>query len=279
MPRFFQKLASDKRALISIVFLLILFLAALAAPLFTRDPVEQNLFATLRPPLYTTDKGAVYLFGTDQLGRDLFARLLYGARISLLVGFSAVLLAAALGTTLGLMAGYFGGTMDAVITGMTETILALPFIVLAIAIIGALGSSLTVVILTLGLTAWVTFAKLVRGKVFELRQEDYVQAALALGGSNRRAMFRHILPNVLPLILVDGTLQLGILILAEAGLSFLGLGVQPPTPTWGGILSEGQVFVTVAWWIPTLPGILLLVTILSINFLGDFLRDLLAREV
>lgn len=276
--RVFENLLRQPRALISAVFLLLVVLAALGAPLLARDPYAQDLFATLKPPLFANDVGETYLFGTDQLGRDLFARLLYGARVSLMIGGGAVLIAAVIGTSLGLLAGYFGGVVDAVITGVTETILTLPFIILAIAVIAALGSSPLIVVLTLGLTAWVSFAKLVRGKVFELKDEDYVQAALALGSSSGRAMFRHILPNIMPLVIVDGTLQLGTLILAEAGLSFLGLGIQPPTPTWGGILSEGQTFVAVAWWIPTLPGVLLLLTILSVNFLGDFFRDVLARE-
>ena len=277
MRRFFEGLVKDKRALLAAGFLAFVVLAALAAPLYPHGPLEQDLFATLKPPLFVSDAGRLHLLGTDQLGRDLLARLLYGARVSLLIGGSAVLIAALLGTSLGLVAGYFGGGVDAVITGLTETVLALPFIILAIAVIAALGSSPLVVVLTLGLTAWVSFAKLVRGKVFELRHEEYVLSALALGGSDARAMFRHVLPNVMPLVIVDGTLQLGTLILAEAGLSFLGLGIQPPTPTWGGILSEGQTFVAVAWWLPTLPGVLLLATVLSINFLGDFLRDALAR--
>ena len=271
-----RNLRKQPRALISVIFLSVVILATITSPLYTTSPFTQDLFATLKPPLFSGDDGQLFLLGTDQLGRDLLARLLYGARISLLIGVSAVLIAASIGTVLGLIAGYFGGVIDAVITAITETILTLPFIILAIAIIAALGSNITIVILTLGLTGWVSFAKLIRSKVFELRQEEYVQAALALGGSHTRAMFKHILPNVAPLLIVDGTLQLGALILAEAGLSFLGLGIQPPTPTWGGILSEGQIYVAVAWWLPTFPGLLLLLTILSINFLGDYLRDNLA---
>lgn len=278
MTTFLARLRQDKRALCSVSFLLLLVLGVILGGLFAPDPFEQNLFATLKPPLFRSETGQLHLLGTDQLGRDLFARVLFGARMSLGIGVSAVLIAAALGTTLGLVAGYFGGFVDSLVTGLTETVLTLPFIVLAIAIIGALGSSSTVVVLSLGLTAWVSFAKLVRGKVFELRNEEYVLSAMALGASSQRTLFRHIFPNVLPLVVVDATLQLGALILAEAGLSFLGLGIQPPTPTWGGILSEGQVFVAVAWWIPTFPGLFLLLTALSVNFLGDFSRDLLSRE-
>ena len=176
-----RNLAKQPRALASTIFLVIIGVAALGAPLFVRDPYTQDLFATLKPPLFENDAGETYLFGTDQLGRDLFARLLYGARVSLMIGGSAVLIAAAVGTSLGLLAGYYGGVVDTVITGVTETILTLPFIILAIAIIAALGSSPLVVVLTLGLTAWVSFAKLVRAKVFELKDENYVLAAPRLG--------------------------------------------------------------------------------------------------
>jgi peptide/nickel transport system permease protein len=258
--------------------LLLVAAAALLAPLYPLEPNRQNLMATLQPPFSVDPAGVLHPLGTDQLGRDLLARVLHGARTSMAIGLSALALAAALGTLLGLLAGYYGGMIDAVVTAVTETLMALPFILLAIAVIAALGASVQVLILTLGLTGWVSFAKLVRGRVFELRDEAYVQAAVALGAPDRRLLARHMLPNLAPLLIVDGTLQLGTLILAEAGLSFLGLGVQPPTPSWGGILAEGQVFVAAAWWIATWPGVALLLTVLSINFLGDALRDVLSPE-
>lgn len=273
-----RRLLRRPRALASAIFLLLVAAAALLAPLYPIDPTEQNLMATLQAPMSVDPNGVTHPLGTDQLGRDLLARVLHGARTSLAIGLSALTIAAALGTLLGLLAGYYGGLIDAVVTAVTETLMSLPFILLAIAVIAALGASLQVLILTLGLTGWVSFAKLVRGRVFELRDEAYVQAALALGAHDRRLLGRHVLPNVAPLLIVDGTLQLGTLILAEAGLSFLGLGVQPPTPSWGGILAEGQVFIAAAWWIATLPGAALLLTVLSINFLGDALRDVLSPE-
>lgn len=252
----------------------IIILGALVAPLWPQAPNAQNLFATLKPPGFIY-KGSQYVLGTDQLGRDVVSRLLHGARVSLTVGLSAVGLASVLGTSLGIAAGYLRGWVDNLITALTETLLTLPFIIFAIAIIAALGSSLTVVILTLGLTSWVSFAKLTRARVIELRHEDYILASKALGSSETRIMTRHILPNVFPLVIVDASLQLGTLMLAEAGLSFLGLGIQPPTPTWGSMLAESQVFVQVAWWLPTFPGLLLLLTVLAINNLGDSLRDAL----
>jgi peptide/nickel transport system permease protein len=254
--------------------LVVIALGALFAPLWPHEPQAQNLFATLKPPGFVYED-AHYVLGTDQLGRDVVSRLLHGARVSLTVGLTAVGLASVLGTSLGIAAGYLRGWVDSLITALTETLLTLPFIIFAIAIIAALGSSLTVVILTLGLTSWVSFAKLTRARVIELRHEDYILASKALGSSETRIMTRHILPNVFPLVIVDASLQLGTLMLAEAGLGFLGLGIQPPTPTWGSMLAESQVFVQVAWWLPTFPGLLLLITVLAINNLGDSLRDAL----
>jgi peptide/nickel transport system permease protein len=257
----------------ALAVLLPLVLAALLAPLYPREPTRQDLRATLAPPGTVTEAGVVYPLGTDELGRDLAARLLHGLRASLAVGAAALAIALAVGTLLGLLAGYFGGWVDAVVTGVTETLMTLPFILLAIAVIAAVGASTPVLILTLGLTGWVSFAKLVRAKTFELRGEDFVQAAHALGVGTPGTLARHVLPNVAPLLLVDGTLQFGALVLAEAGLSFLGLGVPPPAPTLGGILAGGQVFLAVAWWISTLPGLVLLALVLAINVLGDTLRD------
>ena len=268
-----RDLVRTPTALFSFVLLALIALVAITYPLwYPISPLAQNLLGSLSPPMTETSTG-MHLLGTDQLGRDLMARVLLGARISLLVGGVALLISLVFGTLVGLLAGYFGGWVFFNDTATTETVMALPFIVLAIAVIGALGSSTTVVILTLGLTSWVGYAKLVRARVLELREEDYVVAAFALGQRTDRVLWRHVLPNALPLIIVESTLLLGTLILAEAGLSFLGLGIQPPTPTWGGILSEGQMYVAVAPWIAVFPGVFLLLTVLATNFLGDFLRD------
>ncbi len=271
--RTLQRWWRNPRTKAALVVLVPVLAAALLAPLYPVSPTAQDLRATLAPPGTTSASGAFYLLGTDELGRDLTARLLHGLRASVLVGAAALSIAVVVGTTLGLLAGWFGGAVDSVVTGATETLMTLPFILLAIAVIGALGASTTVLILTLGLTGWVSFAKLVRAKTFELRNEEFVQAAHALGVRTPGKLVRHVLPNVAPLMLVDGTLQFGALVLAEAGLSFLGLGVPPPTPTLGGILAGGQVFLAVAWWIATLPGLTLLVLVLAINVLGDTLRD------
>ncbi|MEX2501584.1 MAG: ABC transporter permease [Trueperaceae bacterium] len=264
---------ANPRSKVALLVLLPVLAAALLAPLYPVSPTAQDLRTTLAPPGTTSATGALYLLGTDELGRDLTARLLHGLRASVTVGATALALALLVGTTLGLLAGWFGGWIDAVVTGATETLMTLPFILLAIAVIGAVGASTQVLILTLGLTGWVSFAKLVRAKTFELRDEEFVQAAHALGVRTPGTLLRHVLPNVAPWLLVDGTLQFGALVLAEAGLSFLGLGVPPPTPTLGGILAGGQVFLAVAWWIATLPGLVLLTLVLAINVLGDTLRD------
>lgn len=257
----------------ALVVLIPILVAALAAPLYPRSPTDQDLRATLAPPGTVSASGTFYPLGTDELGRDLASRLLHGTRASVAVGAMALAIALTVGTLLGLLAGYFGGWVDALVTGLTETLMTLPFILLAIAVIAAVGASTTVLILTLGLTGWVSFAKLVRAKTFELRSEEFVQAAHALGVRSAGTLGRHVLPNVMPLLLVDGTLQFGALVLAEAGLSFLGLGVPPPTPTLGGVLAGGQVFLAVAWWISTFPGLLLLTLVLAVNVLGDTLRD------
>lgn len=266
------------RTVAALAVLLPIVLAALSAPLYPMSPSDQDLRATLAAPGTVTEAGDTYWLGTDQLGRDLTARILHGIRASVTVGGAALAIALTVGTLLGLLAGYFGGVVDALVTAATETLMTLPFILLAIAIIAAVGASAPVLILTLGLTGWVSFAKLVRAKTFELRGEDFVQAARALGVRTPGALYRHVLPNVTPFILVDGTLQFGALVLAEAGLSFLGLGLQPPTPTLGGILAEGQVFLANAPWISTVPGVVLLALVLSINVLGDTLRDAASPE-
>ncbi len=271
--RAIRRWARRPRTIGALAVLIPILVAALAAPLYPRSPTAQDLRATFSPPGTTTPAGTTYPLGTDELGRDLAARLLHGVRASVTVGVAALAIAIGIGTLLGLLAGYYGGWVDAVVTALTETLMTLPFILLAIAVIGAIGASTTVLILTLGMTGWVSFAKLVRAKTFELRSEEFVAAAHALGVGSAGTLGRHVLPNVAPLLLVDGTLQFGALVLAEAGLSFLGLGVPPPTATLGGILAGGQVFLAVAWWISTLPGLVLLAMVLAINVLGDTLRD------
>ena len=259
---FLARLARRRTALFGLVVVVLVVMAAVAAPwLVTFDPIQQDLDGRLKPPGTRTDAGAVHLLGTDHLGRDLLARVVFGARPALLVGIAAVTLSGALGMLVGLLTGYFGGKIDDVLMRLADIQLAFPFILLAIAVIGV--------------SSWVVYARVVRGTVLTLREREFVQAALALGGRDGRVIFRHILPNAFTPWLVVATLDMARVIVIESALSFLGLGVQPPAATWGGMLADGRVYISTAWWLATFPGLAILVTVLGINLFGDGLRDTL----
>jgi peptide/nickel transport system permease protein len=215
------------------------------------------------------------LLGTDSLGRDMLSRILYGARISLLVGVLAVAVQGTIGVTMGLLAGYYRGRIDAVLMRIADVEMGLPFLVLAIAVMAILGASLRNVIIVLGLTGWVIYARIVRSEVLSLREREFVQAAQALGAPGGHIVLRHILPNVTASIIVVATLQIPRMIISEASLSFLGLGVPPSVPTWGSMISDGRDYVSTAWWLSTFPGIALVLAVLGINLLGDWLREVL----
>lgn len=253
-------------AIIAGIILLAIF-ASVASP---ADPLAIDYAHPAAPP-----GAAGHLLGTDAAGRDILARLIFGTRISLQVGIVAVGIATTIGTTVGLIAGYRGGAIDNVLMRTVDVFLAFPVIVLAIAIIAVLGPSLVNVIVALGLVAWTTYARVVRGQVLVLREQDFVQAARAMGTSDGRIIMRHILPNALAPIIVLATLGMATAIIAEAALSFLGLGVQPPTPSWGTMLNEGRAFLRTAPHISTFPGLAIMLTVLGFNFLGDGLRDAL----
>jgi peptide/nickel transport system permease protein len=239
------------------------------------DPLEQELMARFTPPVWQDGGSWNYPLGTDNLGRDVLARLLYGSRVSLLVGFAAVLVAEIAGILLGLFSGYYGGKLDSLIMRVADIFMAYPFMLLTISVIAVLGNSIFNLILVLGLADWVTYARTIRGSVLSLKEKEFVEASRAIGTSHRVIIFRHILPNVISPMLVLGTLRVANIIVWESGLSFLGMGVPPPMPTWGRMLAEGRVYITDAWWLVTLPGLAIMVTILSINLLGDGLRDAL----
>jgi len=217
----------------------------------------------------------MHLLGTDDFGRDVLSRLIFGSRISLLVGFSSVLVQLGVGGSLGLTAGYYRGRADQIIMRIADIQLAVPFLVLALAVVAVLGPSLWNVILVLGVTGWVSYGRVLRGQVLAVREQQYVEAARALGAPDLRILLTHILPNVTNSVIVIASLEVARMIIAEASLSFLGLGVQPPTPTWGGMVAQGRNFITVAWWIATFPGLAIFLTVLGINLFGDWLRDLL----
>jgi peptide/nickel transport system permease protein len=226
----------------------------------------------LKPP-GTQGEGGTYWLGTDPLGRDLLSRIIYGARISLLVGTLTVLVRGTLGVLIGLVGGYYGGKVDDLLMRIADIQLTLPFLIVAIAVLVVLGPGLGNLIIVLGLTGWVDFGRVVRSETLSLRQRDFIDAARASGASNVSIMWRHILPNTASVILVISTLQVASVIIAEASLSFLGLGVPALTPTWGKEISDGRDYAALAWWLPTFPGVAIFATVLAINILGDWLRD------
>ena len=276
LRRILKELLRNKAALLGLLILLGITVAAVLAPWISpADPTIQEITSRMKPPGWTTSEGATNWLGTDHLGRDILSRLIFGARVSLVIGVSAVTLAGTLGTLLGLVAGYQGGRVDDLIMRATDTMLAMPFILLALAVIAVLGPSLRNIIFVLGITSWVSYARVVRAEVLTLRTREFISAALALGSGGRRIVFRHLLPNVLTPVIVIATLEVARMIILESALSFLGLGVQPPTPTWGGMLADGRAYVSTTWWLATFPGLCIMVTVLGINLLGDWLRDVL----
>ena len=250
---------------------LVVLLAAAGAPwLAPDDPLKADFTRSLRPP-----GTPGHPLGTDQLGRDLMSRLLYGARLSLFIGICTVLATAVVGGGLGLVAGFVERWPSAALMRLADVQLSFPFILLALTINAIVGLGLRNVILSLSAAGWVVFARVVRGEVLSVKQRDFIQAAAALGVGRGRLLVRHLLPNVAPSIIVVGSLQFSQFIVAEAAISFLGFGVQPPTPAWGSMLSESRDFLYIAWWLAALPGAALALTALGINLLGDWLRDTL----
>jgi peptide/nickel transport system permease protein len=264
------------RATFGITVLLLMSGAALLAPqLAPWDPARQMLLKRLRPPAWQERGLREHPLGTDHLGRDILSRILHGGRISLGVGLSAVTLSALIGVTLGLLAGFHGGRTDTAIMRIVDVFLAIPYILLAMGVVFALGPSLLNVILVMAATRWVQFARIVRADVLSIREREFVSGARARGNRGLRLLLRHVLPNALTPIIVVATLELAFMIIYESALSFLGLGVQPPTPTWGWMLADGRNYIGTAWWLATFPGLAIMLTVLAVNLLGDWLRDTL----
>ena len=255
--------------------LLALLVCGLAAPyLAPYDPQEQVLEHRLRPPTFAGQGPGPHWLGTDNLGRDILSRIIYGSRISLLVGATTVILAGLLGCLLGALAGYFGNLTDEIISKITEIFLAFPFLLLAIALMAFLGQGLVNLIVALMMSRWVQYCRVVRGEVLSLKERDFVVAARALGGRDLYVLLRHVLPNAFASVTVIATFAMAIVIIAEASLSFLGLGVPPSIPTWGSMLSEGRVYMYRAPWLTIFPGLAIFITVFGINLLGDGLRDM-----
>ena len=258
----------------TIIVIFIMFLAAFGPFISPHDPIEHNIRNRFQPPGYVDDNGSYYL-GTDQLGRDILSRIIAGARVSVAVGIVAVLIAGTIGVIYGLISGYFGGWLDALLMRIADALLAIPFIILVVAISGVVGGGLTTLILILGLTGWVTYARVIRSEVLKAREMDYVLASRALGQREIIIIFNHVLPNVVSAAIILAAVQVSTTVLAESSLSFLGLGVQPPTVTWGLMLADGRQYIGSAWWMAAFPGIAITITVLGIVFLGDWLRDFL----
>ncbi len=252
----------------------VLFFAIFGPSVSPHDPKQHNLRARFKPPGFTNETGT-YLLGTDQLGRDILSRMIAGSRVSVVVGLTSVVIAGTIGVVYGLIAGFVGGRLDALLMRVADALLGIPFIVLVVAVSGVVGPGLITLILILGFTGWVTYARVTRGEVLVVRELEYVTAARAIGQSNLKIMLKHVLPNVMTSAIVLAALQVGVTILAESSLSFLGLGVQPPTITWGLMLADGRQYLGSAWWLTTFPGLAITLTVLGVVFAGDWLRDVL----
>lgn len=271
---FWPRLRRNRLALFGGSIVLALFIVSLLAPIISPyDPSSINAWKVLSPPSWQ------HLFGTDELGRDVLSRVLYGSRVSLKVGFVAVGIAVSIGTVVGLVSGYYSGLIDATLMRVVDIMLCFPAFFLILAIITFLEPSIWYIMMVIGLTGWMGVARLVRAETLSIREMDYILAARCIGCSNSRIIFRHILPNAVSPVLVSATLGIAGAVLTESALSFLGIGVQPPTPSWGNILTSGKDYIEFAWWLSLFPGLAILVTVLAYNLLGEGIRDALDPRV
>jgi peptide/nickel transport system permease protein len=274
MSGFFRTLARSKAGSAGALLLALLVLGAIGAPLLgLPDPTHGVLRDRMIPPTWSGLSLGAHPLGTDQLGRDILSRIIFGSQITLTIAACAVVIGGVVGVLLGIVAGYIGGAVDRVLMRLVDIQLAIPLMLLALLVVAALGPSMTNLIMVLALTSWIRYARIVRGQVLALREREFVLSARAIAASRARIMLSHILPNVLTPAVVVATLELARIVLMDAALSFLGLGVQPPAASWGRMLAEGRTYINNAWWIVTFPGLAITLTVLSINLLGDWLRD------
>lgn len=268
--RVISQLKKNRRVKFALAIIIIIISSAIFAPLISPyDPYKMDLSASLQTP------SKAHLLGTDKMGRDVLSRIIYGSRVSLLVGVIAVGISGTIGIFFGSLAGYFGGWIDGIIMRLVDILLAFPSILLAISLVAVLGASIFNVMLAIGIVSWVSYARLIRGEFLSLKNKEFVKAAEVLGAKTPKVIFKHMLPNAIAPIIVMATLGMAGAIITESSLSFLGLGVQPPTPSWGQMLSKGRTIIRQAWWVSTFPGIAIMITVLSFNILGDGLRDAL----
>lgn len=273
-PGWLNLLLVSKTGMAGTIIVASVLLVAIFAPYIApHDPAAIDLASMFAPPMWLEGGSLAHPLGTDNLGRDVLSRILYGSRTSLIVGVGAVIVAGCLGTLLGLVAGFYGGWIGNAIMRVTDSLLALPAMLIMLVIVGVFGPSLVTLIFVMGCTKWVPFTRLVRGEVLSLKERDYVRAAYSIGTPNSTIIRSHLLPNVLSTVIVVSTLSVGTAIISESSLSFLGLGIQPPDVSWGYMLSEGQTHLSTSWWIATFPGVALSLTVIGFIFLGDWLRD------
>ena len=269
-------LARDRGAIVGMTLFILIVIAAVFSPWVAQhDPLEQDLSASKQVPSWMIGKGWDHLFGTDVLGRDLFSRIIYGTRVSLTVGAFGVLIAGSLGLLIGMIAGYVGGRLDGIIVSAVNILLALPYLLFVVFVASVLGRSLVNVVLIFGITNVPLFVRITRGEVLRIRKSAYVEAAVSLGARTTRILFRHVLPNLVGPLITVATFQMSAMIFYEAGLGFLGLSVPPSVPSWGNMLAEGREYLTSYPWVATFPGLAIMVTALSMNLLGDWLRNVL----
>ncbi|MEI7028272.1 ABC transporter permease [Paenibacillus sp. y28] len=274
--RWLRLLLKSKTGTVGLLLVLMVILIALLAPvLATQDPAKINASQRLLPPMWLERGTADHLLGTDNLGRDIWSRIVYGSRVSIIVGLGAVVVSGAIGAVLGLLAGFYRRWIDIVIMRVADSFLAIPTILFMLVVLAVLGPGLGTLIFVIGITNWVSYARVVRAEVLSVKERDFVRAAKAVGAKDARIIFTHILPNVMSSFIVISTMNVATTIILEASLSFLGLGIKPPAVSWGGMLSDGRQYLATSWWVATFPGLAITITVLGVIFLGDWLRDML----
>jgi|SRR5690625_1038111 len=262
-----------------LIVLIVVLVAPFASVLAPHDPTQTNPAAMLLPPFWLEGGTTEYILGTDNLGRDILSRIIYGTQVSLLVGIMAVIIAGAIGAVLGLVSGYYGGIIDTIVMRLVDAFLAIPGILITLVILSIVGPGLWTLIVVLGVTNWVGYARIVRGEVLSVKEREFVKAAQSIGVKDHVIMRKHLLPNVASSFIVTSTLSVAGTIISEASLSFLGMGVQPPTVSWGIMLNSGKDYLAQSWWVATFPGLAITFTTLGIIFLGDWLRDVLDPRI
>lgn len=280
LPRFVRRSLRSPRLVAGVLGLLVILIVAISPGTFApADPAAQNLRSRFQPPAWADAGAPEHPLGTDRLGRDILSRALHAARVSIVVGVASVLISGIVGVALGVVAGYFSGLTDTIIMRIADVQLGIPPLLLVIAVAGILGPSLRNVIIILAISGWVIYARTSRSLVLSLKENDFVQGATALGASHARVIVKHLIPNILIPLTVIASQQMALMILRESTLSFLGIGVPPDIPTWGSMIADGRVVIEYAWWVSAVPGVALLVAVLSINFIGDGLRDVLDQRM